>query len=87
MAQPPATYCPRCARQVEVVGVWPGFRWAKRTWYGGLIVICALMPILLSEITVLLPLAMLFALAAGPVHLLSAQQPSCRACGLELKRP
>jgi hypothetical protein len=77
-------YCPRCAREVSVLGVWPGFLWAKRAWYGGLLLIAALMPVILSEITVLLPMAVVFAMAAGPVHQLAAQRPSCRSCGLEL---
>ena len=77
-------YCPRCAREVSVLGVWPGFLWAKRAWYGGLLLITALMPVILSEITLLLPMAVLFATAAGPVHQLAAQRPSCRSCGLEL---
>ena len=79
-----SAHCPRCARSVSVVSVWPGFVWAKRAWYGGLLLLTCLMPIILSEITLLLPLAMLFAAAAGPVHMLAAQRDSCRECGLEL---
>ena len=67
-----------------MVSVWPGFLWAKRAWYAGLLLLCCLMPVIMSEITMLLPLAMVFAAAAGPVHSLAAQRPSCRACGLEL---
>jgi hypothetical protein len=69
-----------------VLDVWPGFVWAKRAWYLGLLVICALMPIILSEITLLLPMAMVFAAAAGPVHSLARQQASCTECGAEFPR-
>jgi hypothetical protein len=69
---------------VGVVAVWPGFVWAKRAWYFGLLVLACLMPVILSEITLLLPMAMMFAAAAGPVHMLAAQRDSCRECGLEL---
>jgi hypothetical protein len=78
-------YCTRCAHDVEAVVVWPGFVWAKRGFYAGLLLIGALMPVLLSEITVLMPLAMTFALAAGPVHYLAAQRSTCRECGAELR--
>jgi hypothetical protein len=84
MEKLPAPYCSRCARDVEVVTVWPGFLWAKRAWYTGLILLCGLMPVIMSEITLLLPLALMFAAAAGPVHQLAAQRSSCRTCGLEL---
>ena len=82
-----AAYCQRCARQVDVVSAWPGFLWAKRAWYAGLLLLCCLMPVIMSEITLLLPLAMVFAAAAGPVHLLAAQRPSCRDCGFEFTLP
>ncbi len=80
----PSAHCPRCVRSVHVVSVWPGFVWAKRAWYAGLVLLTCLMPIILSEITVLLPMSLLFAAAAGPVHMLAAQRASCRECGLEL---
>ena|GEM_PF-6158211 len=67
-----------------MVAVWPGFIWARRAWYVGLLLVACLMPVLLSEITVLLPLAMVFAAAAGPVQMLAAQRDSCGECGLEL---
>jgi hypothetical protein len=71
---------------VRVVAVWPGFLWAKRAWYGGFILLACLMPVIMSEITLLLPLAMMFAVAAGPVHMLAAQRDSCSECGLELSQ-
>ncbi len=70
-----------------VVLVWRGFIWAKGAWYAGLLVLACLMPVILSEITVLLPMAMMFAAAAGPVHMLAAQRDSCRECGHEFTRP
>jgi hypothetical protein len=79
------TYCTRCAHHVTAIRAWPGFVWVKRAWYGGLLLIAALMPIILSEITLLLPLAMTFALAAGPVHVLAAQAATCSECGAPVK--
>ncbi len=76
-------HCRRCAREVTLQTPWPGFRWVKRAWYAGLCVLTALMPIVLAEITLLLPMAMLFAAAAGPVHALAAQRSSCTECGAE----
>jgi hypothetical protein len=74
-------YCSRCAREVPLMRPWPGFRWLKRAWYAGLLVVLALMPIILSEITVLLPMAMIFAVAGGPVLSLAAQPVTCKTCG------
>jgi hypothetical protein len=74
-------YCGRCARDVPLLRPWPGFRWLKRVWFAGLLVVLALMPIILSEITVLLPMAMVFAVAGGPVLALAAQPTTCRECG------
>jgi hypothetical protein len=69
---------------VDVVGVWRGYRWVKRVWYTAVILLCVLSPIILSEITVLIPIAVTIAMAAGPVHSLAAQRPTCRDCGAEL---
>lgn len=63
---------------------WPGYVWLKRAWYVGLLVLAALMPIVLSEITVLLPMAMMFAVAGGPLFFLSSQPTTCRDCGAEI---
>ena len=80
----PHSHCFRCKHEVEVVGVWPGYRWAKRGWYTAVVGLCVLSPIILSEMTVLIPLAVTIAMAAGPVHSLAAQKPTCRDCGAEL---
>lgn len=79
------TYCARCTHHVTAVSVWPGFVWAKRAWYAGLLLIGAVAPILMSEISLLLPLACVFALAGGPVHQLAAQCATCSECGAEVK--
>jgi hypothetical protein len=85
MSEHAAHYCARCARDVVPVRPWRGFLWTKRAFYLGLLLVGCLMPILLSEITVLMPLAMTFGLAAGPVHALAAQRATCSDCGAELK--
>jgi hypothetical protein len=78
------SYCGRCAHEVAPVRAWPGFVWVKRGWYFGVIALCALAPIIMSEITLLLPLALTFGLAAGPIHQLAAQKSTCSECGAEL---
>jgi hypothetical protein len=77
-------HCTRCDREVLAVGGARYWVWAKRAWYGGLLGLCALMPIVMAEITVLLPLALVFAAAAGPVHGLARERPTCADCGAEL---
>ena len=84
MPDAPLCYCDRCAREVEAVRPWAGYVWLKRAWFAGLILLAALMPIIMSEITLLLPLAMMFAVAGGPVLALSSQLITCRECGAQL---
>lgn len=84
MAQSESAHCRRCDREVAVVSVWRGFVWAKRLWYLALALLCLLAPIIMSEITVLMPLALVVAVAAGPVHALAAQKPTCSECGAEI---
>lgn len=63
---------------------WAGYIWLKRGWFAGLAGLVLLMPIIMSEITLLLPLAMVFAVAGGPVLALSAQRNTCRECGAQI---
>lgn len=77
-------HCVRCTHEVTVVRPWGGFIWLMRAWYAGMFVVLLLVPILLSEITVLLPLAMVFALACGPLRQLSTQPCTCQECGAEI---
>jgi hypothetical protein len=78
-----SSYCTRCAHQVEPLCAWPGFLWVRRAWYAGVLAVLCFAPIIMSEISLLLPLALAFGLAAGPVHALAAQKPTCRDCGAE----
>jgi len=77
-------HCGRCNEAVEVIVPWRGYVWVKRAWYAVLLVLFGLMPIILAEITLLLPMALMFAVAAGPVHSLAAQRATCAACGAEV---
>jgi len=79
-----STYCSRCAHQVLPVRSWSGFVWVKRAWYVGVLGVIVFAPIIMSEITLLLPLALTFGLAAGPIHSLAAQKPTCSDCGGEV---
>ena len=74
-------HCSRCAACVEIVKPWAGFLWLRRAWFAGLCLLLLLMPIILSEITILLPMAMLFAVAGGPLYFLAAQEATCARCG------
>jgi hypothetical protein len=84
MADGGLSHCNRCAREVEVVRPWPGYVWLKRAWYAGLLLLAALMPIIMSEITLLLPMAMVFAVAGGPLLALAGQKSTCRECGAQI---
>jgi hypothetical protein len=80
-------HCTRCAQEVDAVRPWAGYLWLKRGWFAGLLLLLGLMPIILSEITVLLPLAMVFAMAGGPLLMLSSQPVTCSDCGAEISPP
>lgn len=67
-----------------MVRPWAGFVWLKRGWYAGLGSIVVFGPIIMSEITVLLPLAMIFAVAGGPVLALASEKQTCRECGAQI---
>jgi hypothetical protein len=84
MAEARLLHCNRCAREVEVVRPWAGYVWLKRAWFAALLLLIVLMPIILSEITVLLPLAMVFAVAGGPLLALSGERNTCRECGAQI---
>jgi hypothetical protein len=84
MAHDSRVHCTRCAAEVDVVRPWAGYLWLKRGWFAGLLLLLCLMPIILSEITVLLPMAMMFAVAGGPLLMLSSQPVTCRDCGAEI---
>jgi hypothetical protein len=56
----------------------------ERAWLAGLLLVIALAPIIMSEITLLLPLSMMFAAAAGPLFGLSSQKSTCRECGAQI---
>lgn len=77
--------CARCGHEVSPVSVWPGFVWVKRAWYAGLLVLIAISPIIMSDIYVMMPLALMFAFAAGPIHGFAAQPATCSDCGAELQ--
>ncbi len=84
MADVGLLYCNRCAHEVEIVRPWAGYVWLKRGWFAGLAGLLLLGPIIMSEITLLLPLAMVFAVAGGPLLALSAQKNTCRECGAQI---
>jgi hypothetical protein len=84
MADAALLHCNRCAREVEVVRPWPGYVYLKRGWFASLALLLVLGPIIMSEITLLLPLAMVFAAAGGPLLSLSSQKKTCRECGAQI---
>jgi hypothetical protein len=84
MADGALLYCNRCTSDVEVVRPWSGYVWLKRGWFASLALLLLLGPIIMSEITLLLPLAMVFAAAGGPLLSLSGEKQTCRDCGAQI---
>jgi hypothetical protein len=76
-----AAFCSRCAGPVEASWPWPGWGRLRKLWFGGLGVIGLLSPILMADVAVMLPSAMMFVVAIGPINALARIKPTCLRCG------
>lgn len=75
-------YCVRCKDSVGVVTPWHGWKILRRVWFGVLVVLAALSPILGADYCIMIPMSATIVAAGGPLHWLAAQKPTCRKCGL-----
>jgi hypothetical protein len=82
-------YCPRCAEQVEATWPWAGWSRLRKTYFAALGLVLLLSPLWMFDMYVLLPCALLFATAIGPLNALARIPPTCLRCGsvVEQVRP
>ena len=77
-------YCPRCDDEVRAVLPWRGHRVLLVVWYVLVALLVLLFPFYAFDYCVLLPSAMLIAVAGGPIHRMAKELPTCARCSLEL---
>jgi hypothetical protein len=77
--------CARCGNVVEATWPWPGWGRLRVFWLVAVGVIGLLSPILMSDVSVMLPSAMMFVLAIGPISALARIKPTCLHCGARVE--
>lgn len=80
----PRGFCPRCDEEVPILRPWPGFRVLWWAWCGVVSLLAVLLPFYFLDVCVMVPSAMLIALAGGPLRRLSSERPICRVCSAEI---
>jgi RNA polymerase subunit RPABC4/transcription elongation factor Spt4 len=80
----PTASCRRCRRLVFVDVPWRGWRVLARVWMGVMVVVIAVSPILIAEITVLLPIGIMIALSGTTLMRMAEEVPRCRRCKLDV---
>jgi hypothetical protein len=74
-------HCPRCTRRVEATWPWAGWGNLRKVWFVGLGLLFVLSPVWFGDMVVLMPSAMLFIVAIGPLNTLARMRPTCLRCG------
>ncbi len=80
----PTARCRRCQQLVFVDVPWRGWRILKRAWIVLMLFVLAASPIMIAEITVLLPIGVMIALSGTTLLQMAEQVPRCRRCRLDL---
>jgi ribosomal protein S27AE len=74
-------HCPRCSSHVEATWPWAGWVNLRRGWFFGLFFVVVASPIWFVDMYVMMPCAMLFIAAIGPLNTLARTRPTCLKCG------
>ncbi len=74
-------HCGRCHAMVEATFPWSGWPRVRKVFFGYLITLLLLSPFFYADMFVMLPSAMIFVFALGPVNYLARVQPTCLSCG------
>lgn len=77
-------YCPRCDDRVRLLRPWRGLRALWWAWCGVTATLALLLPFYFLDVCVMVPSAMLIALAGGPLRRLASERPICRVCSFEI---
>jgi hypothetical protein len=82
-----AADCPRCKLRVEASFPWPHWQRLRRAWFCVLAGILSVSPLFMSDSYVLLPSAMVFVSAIGPLNGLARIRATCLRCGCVVDEP
>lgn len=74
-------YCPRCSASVEATWPWAGWVNLRKAWFVGLGVLLVFSPVWFTDMYLLMPSAMTFIAAIGPLNTLARTRPTCLRCG------
>ncbi|HEY2735113.1 MAG TPA: hypothetical protein VGI70_14050, partial [Polyangiales bacterium] len=74
-------HCPRCKKSVDATWPWAGWGRLRKAYFGGLLLLVCLSPVWMSDMSVMLPSALVFVSAVGPVNALAKIRPTCLRCG------
>lgn len=78
-------YCPRCDDVVSAIVPWHGWARLRIVWWGGVLVLLVLSPILGADYFCMIPSAFAFVFAGGTLNRLASEKPICRVCSLPLE--
>jgi len=74
-------HCPRCSGRVDATWPWAGWGALRKGWFFGLGFVLLASPIWFTDFVVMMPSAMLFIAAIGPLNTLARTRPTCLRCG------
>jgi hypothetical protein len=77
-------YCRRCDDAVEFIAPWRGWKTARLAWWGGVLALAILSPILGADYFCMIPSSFAFIFAGGTIQRLATEKPICRVCSLPL---
>ena len=74
-------HCPRCDTDVPVDEPWPHWRKIKIAYVTSLVLLLVVGPIMAVDYCVMIPSAILYLGAWGPINGHAAERSTCRVCG------
>jgi hypothetical protein len=74
-------HCPRCATSVDATWPWSGWGRLRKTYLSGLALLMCLVPVWGFDMYVMMPCALVFVTAIGPINAAARILPTCLRCG------
>jgi hypothetical protein len=78
-------HCPRCSAGVQATWPWSGWVNLRKGWFVGIGLLAMGSPVWMADMYVLMPSAMLFICAIGPLNKLAGVRPTCLDCGCQVQ--
>ena len=84
-AQRRSGFCTRCQAHRMIEHPWRGWPWVRRGWFVGVGMIVFGSPVIGADGFVLIPMALVFTSALGPLNDLAHRHATCLTCGARLE--